>query len=55
MREDVRVDEVWFEGPDDDHWEAAARECRQRLRDAEGKLAERFLREIEAFVARLDG
>jgi hypothetical protein len=38
MREDVRVDEVWFEGPDDDHWGAAAGECRERLRKAEAEL-----------------
>jgi hypothetical protein len=40
MREDVRVDEVWFEGPDDDHGEAAARRREERLRELEAKLAQ---------------
>jgi hypothetical protein len=40
MREDVRIDEVWFEGPKDEHWALAARDCRERLTQAQGTLAE---------------
>ena len=37
MREDVRVEEVWLEGPDDDHWDAARDE---ELRRLQAKLAQ---------------
>jgi hypothetical protein len=41
MRKDVTVDEVWFDGPDDDYRrDAGAREREERLRVAEARLAQ---------------